>query len=153
MITHHIQTLFHSDRHFVTHLRHTPTVYFSNQHANCSKPVGSTANRPTFVLSHTQPTSCSSKIHPKASALFQLHANKEVTGLQSPPCADHNLVCTVGQQQTSFGFPAMSALLTDGGLEEVSEFIPDFWSFLYTYSLIGSGHCTVCVAIFKFGGI
>ena len=116
------------------------------------QPTDRTTDRPTFALSHTQPASCSSKIRPKANALLQLHANKEVTGLQSPPCADHNLVCTGGLQQTSFGFVVMSSLLRDVGLEEVSEFIPDVWSFLYSYSLISSGHYTVFGAIFKFGG-
>jgi hypothetical protein len=89
-------------------------------------------------------------MRPKASALLQLHANKEVTGLQSPPCAHHNLVCTERLQQTSFGFVAKSALLRDVGLEEVSEFSTDVWSLPYVYSVIGSGHHTVCAAIFKF---
>jgi hypothetical protein len=86
-------------------------------------------------------------MRPKASALLQLHANKEVTGLQSPPCAHNNLVYTERLQQTSFGFLAKSALLRDVGLEEVSEFSTDVWSLPYAYSVMGRGHHTVCAAI------
>jgi hypothetical protein len=91
-------------------------------------------------------------MRPKASALLQLHANKEVTGLQSPPCEHHNLVCTERLQQTSFGFVAKSALLRDVGLEEVSEFSTDVWSSPDASSVIDSGHRMVCATIFKFGG-
>jgi hypothetical protein len=103
LMTYLIQTLLHLDCSSVTHLQHAPTVCCSNQDANCPKPVAlrsQPTHRPTFVLSHTQPASCSSKMRPKASAL-QLHANKEVTGLRSPPCADHHRVCTEGLQVCS----------------------------------------------------
>ena len=153
MITYQLQTLLQSNRHFITDLRHNPTVYSSNLHANCSQPVDSTVNRPTFALSHTQPASCSSKIRPKrapSSNCTQIRKSPVCSPLRVPIITS---IARNGCNKRVLWFVAKSTLPRDVGLEEVSEFSTDVWSFPYAYSLAGSGYRTICAAIFKFGGL
>jgi hypothetical protein len=66
-----ITYLFLQSLHFnsplATKLPLTSSVHCLRQHASYPAPV-TLQSQPTFVLSHTQPASCSSKIRPKASA-------------------------------------------------------------------------------------
>jgi hypothetical protein len=98
LIAYLIQILLRLTRRFISHLRHTATVFCSNQHADCPKPVAlfrQPTDRPTLMLSRTQPASCIvAKSVQKRAPPNCTQIRKSPVCLPSPPCADHHRVCT-----------------------------------------------------------